>query len=38
LHEEGRKKGKDDIVINKQRKNILKRGGKTEPRRGRRNN
>jgi hypothetical protein len=42
LHEEvrkkGRKEGKDDIVINEQRKNVLKRGGTTEPTRNRRNN
>jgi len=38
LHEEGRKEGKDDTAINKERKNVLKQGGKTEPTRDRRNN
>jgi len=38
MHEDGRKEGEDDIVINKQRKNVLKQGGKTERTRDRRNN
>jgi hypothetical protein len=38
MHEDGSKEGEDGIVINKQRKNILKQGGKTERMRDRKNN